>query len=107
MSTAPVFKLTAEHINDQVIAAQYHQFPGTTVTVCCLTLRNGFNVVGHSACVSPETFDKDTGIKLAFGDAYEKIWQLEGYALREFIHANEAEWAALAANNHAVTDADA
>lgn len=37
-------------------AEAYYVFPGTTLTVCALTLRNGFQVVGESAAASPENF---------------------------------------------------
>lgn len=80
-------KVTAEQIDATIVAEQYHQFEGTTVTVCCLTLRNGFNAVGESACVSPENFNADVGRRLAFEKAREKIWALEGYALRERLNA--------------------
>lgn len=78
-------RITLEHVQAQVASAQYHVFPGTTVTVCCLALRNGFNAIGHSACVSPELYDKDIGEQIAFKNALEKIWQLEGYLLAEWL----------------------
>jgi len=84
--TAP--RLTPDHINEQIVHASYHVFPGTTVTVCCLTMRNGFNTVGHSAAVSPENFDEDIGRKVAYEKAKNEIWQLEGYLLKDFLHAN-------------------
>lgn len=85
--TAP--RLTPDHIDEQIRAVAFHQFPGTTTTVCLLTLRNGFGAVGHSACVSPENFDAGMGQKIAFNNARDKIWELEGYLLRDWIHANE------------------
>ena len=39
-------RLSPEHIDDMIIAGSYHVFPGTTVTVCCLTLRDGTKLVG-------------------------------------------------------------
>lgn len=72
-------KLTEEHLTSLIIDAQYHVFPGTTLTVCCLTLRNGYNVVGESACVKPEDFDEEIGRKYAYEKAFNKIWELEGY----------------------------
>jgi hypothetical protein len=82
--TAP--KLTPEHIAEQVVAVQYQRFPGTTVTVCCITLRNGYNTIGHSACVSPENFDAAIGEQIAYKNALNEIWQLEGYLLAEWLH---------------------
>lgn len=68
---------------EQVIAAEYfHVPPQTTITVCVLTLTNGYAVMGESACVSPANFDVDIGRRYAREDAKRKIWALEGYALR-------------------------
>jgi len=85
--TAP--RITPQHIEEQIVHSAYHQFPGTTVTVCCLTLRNGYNTVGESACVSPENFDAEIGRKVAYENAKQKIWALEGYLLRDFLHSNQ------------------
>ena len=64
-------------------------FPGTTLTVCCLTLENGYTVTGESAAVSPENFDEEIGRKIARAEARDKIWALEGYLLRERLHEQE------------------
>jgi len=82
-------RLTPDHINSQIIASQFCVFDNTTVTVCCLILKNGFTVTGESACASPENFDEDIGRRLAFDNAREKIWQLEGYLLRNELSTQE------------------
>ncbi len=76
-------KITAEHVESVVVSENYHQFISTTVTICCLELKNGFNSVGQSACVDRAMFDAELGKKLAREDAISKIWQLEGYLLAE------------------------
>ena len=73
--------LDLDDINRAIKSAAYHQFPGTTLTVCCLTLQDGFNVVGQSACIDPAAFDEAMGRKIAHDDAVNKVWQLEGYLL--------------------------
>ncbi len=75
-------RLTPQLIDDQIVGEQYHVFPGTTMTVCLLTLKNGFNVTGESAAASPENFDEQIGRDIARRNARDKIWSLEGYALR-------------------------
>lgn len=75
-------RLTPALIDDQIVGEAYHVFPGTTLTVCALTLRNGYLVVGESASASPENFDEALGRKIAREKARDKIWALEGYALR-------------------------
>lgn len=59
------------------------------LTFCVLTLRNGFTVTGESACASPENFDAGIGRDIAFKNAREKIWLLEGYLLKQRLH----DWA--------------
>lgn len=76
-------RLTPEHIDSVIVDEQYHVFGGTVLTVCCLTLKNGFTVTGESACASPENFNAELGRKIAKQNAREKIWALEGYLLKE------------------------
>ena len=76
-------RLTPALIDAQIAQpAQYHVFPGTTMTICALTLKNGFIVTGESAAASPENFDEAIGRRIAYDNARNKIWALEGYALR-------------------------
>ena len=53
------------------------------LTFCVITLKNGFTVTGESACASPENFDAEIGRKIARQNAVNKIWQLEGYLLKQ------------------------
>ena len=76
-------RLNPAHIDSVIHAEQYHVFDGTTLTVCCLMLRNGFTVTGESAAASPANFDAELGRKIARENARNKIWALEGYLLRQ------------------------
>jgi len=76
-------RLTPDLIDRAIVGEQYHVFAGTTFTVCCLTLRNGFTVSGESASASPENFNERIGRKIAFDNARQKIWMLEGYLLKQ------------------------
>jgi hypothetical protein len=78
--TAP--RITPQRIDEVIVGEQYHVFEGTTLTVCCLHLENGFTVTGESACASPENFNSELGQKIARDNAKQKIWALEGYCLR-------------------------
>ena len=82
-------RITPGMIQKAIASEQYHIFPDTTVTVCCLTLVNGFNVIGKSACASVDNFDEELGRQIAWEDAERKIWELEGYLLKQqlFIEA--------------------
>lgn len=79
--TAP--RITPERLEEVIVSEQYHVFPNTTFTACLLTLANGYTVMGESACASPENFDAALGRKIARDNAKNKIWQLEGYLLRQ------------------------
>jgi hypothetical protein len=83
--TAP--RLTPSHIDEQIVGEAFHVFPGTSLTVCALTLRNGFQVTGESASASLENFDAEIGRKIARDNARNKIWALEGYLLRSKLAA--------------------
>jgi hypothetical protein len=81
--TAP--RLTPALIDANIKNDQYYRFPGTNTTVCCITLNNDFTVTGESSCVSSANFDEALGKKIAFENARDKIWQLEGYLLAQNI----------------------
>jgi Phage protein (N4 Gp49/phage Sf6 gene 66) family len=57
------------------------------LTLCVLVLKNGFTVTGESACASPENFDAELGRKIARQKAVDKVWMLEGYLLKDKLHA--------------------
>lgn len=57
------------------------------LTICVLVLKNGFTVVGKSACASPSNYDQDIGQKIARDNAREQIWALEGYVLKNRLAA--------------------
>ena len=78
-------RLTPAHIDSTIKDISYHRLTDV-LTVCVLTLMNGFTVTGESACVSPENFDEEMGKKVAFENAREKIWMLEGYLLKEKLY---------------------
>ncbi|MGY3535430.1 Gp49 family protein [Bradyrhizobium sp. USDA 4452] len=80
-------RLTPAQIDETIVGEAFHVFPGTTMTVCALTLRNGFIVLGESAAASPENFDAAIGRRIARDNARNKIWALEGYLLRSKLAA--------------------
>jgi hypothetical protein len=45
-------------------------------------LKNGFTILGRSACVDPANFDIEIGRHYARKDAEKQLWQLEGYLLQ-------------------------
>ena len=61
--------------------------PEFLLSICILTMRNGFVVVGKSAPASPANFNPDLGQKFAYEDAIRQLWPLMGFALRDKLAA--------------------
>ena len=75
-------RLTPQDIERAIDGEEYAVFSGR-LTACVLTLQNGFLVTGESSCVSIENFDAELGRKISRDYAKGKVWELEGYALRQ------------------------
>jgi len=84
--TAP--RLTPDLIYSVIKHKDFYVFPKSQLTICCITLKNGFTVTGESACVSPENFNADIDEKVSFENARNKIWALEGYLLKQRLSNN-------------------
>jgi len=82
--TAP--RITPTRIDEVVVSEDFHVFEDSQLTICCLTLENGFTVTGESACASPENFNAELGRKIAKDNAKNKIWALEGYVLKQKLY---------------------
>lgn len=79
-------RVTIEDLKSKVVDTVYHVFDNTCLTVCVLTLENGFVVTGESSCASPENFNKALGEEISYGNALARIWPLEGYLLKERLY---------------------
>ena len=75
-------RLTPDLIESKIVKEEYHLLTDV-LTVCVLTLENGFIVTGESACASPANYNKEIGDRIARDKAKEKIWVLEGYLLKQ------------------------
>lgn len=76
-------KLTIDDITSVIIKDEYLSFEETNLTICVLTLKNGYTVTGESSCLSKDNFDINIGRKISKENAINKIWMLEGYLLKE------------------------
>lgn len=94
-ATAP--RITPSHI-DSVIAKKEFSRLTDVLTVCVLTLINGFTVTGESACASPENYRQGIGEDVAYKMAREKIWALEGYLLKQRLYEMRQLRDSMAAN---------
>ena len=64
---------------------EYWIVPNTTTTVCAMVLQNNFVLIGSSAAASMANFDEELGRNIAYGNAREQIWALEGYCLKQHL----------------------
>lgn len=92
LAARPAPRVTREQIEASIARVDYHVLPGNAaspgerVTICQITLRNGFDVRGESACVDPRNFDRALGEHYSHEDAFKKLWPLFGFMLAERLH---------------------
>ena len=77
--TAP--RVTVDSIKAKIASVEYVRHD--ILTLCIITMQNGFKTIGKSAPASPENYDFEVGKTYAYEDAFKPLWQLEGYLLRE------------------------
>ena len=88
LEARPAPRVTEDQIKQRIQSTDYFVLPGTTVTICQITLDNGYSVLGESACVSPENFDEAIGRTYAHKNSFRKLWPLFGFLLAEDLHRN-------------------
>lgn len=86
IAAQPFEKVTKDSIEAKILKIDYLVLPESTVTLCNITLKNGYSVRGESACVDPRNFNFEIGKGLAYKQAFDKLWPLEGYLLAERRH---------------------
>lgn len=59
---------------------------GNKTTVVRAILRNGFEIVESSACVSAENYDEDLGAQICLEHIKNKVWMLLGFLLQMAVH---------------------
>jgi len=57
-------RLTPDLIESKIVGESYYLLTDV-LTVCVLTLENGFTVTGESACASPANYNEEIGNKIA------------------------------------------
>lgn len=77
-------RLTPDFLKSRVAKTEFHRL-SDTLTVAVVTAKNGFQLVGKSACADPANYNQEIGERIAFDDAFNQLWALEGYILRENI----------------------
>ena len=78
-------RVTFDGLQANIVGRKFVQHD--LLTICILTLKNGFTVVGKSACAVPGNFKLDVGQRLAEQDAIGQVWPLMGYELKSKVAA--------------------
>lgn len=82
LAASPAPRVTKEQIESRIKDITYSRFD-ETVTLCNIKLDNGYSVRGESACVNLANYNEEIGNKLAFENAFGKLWPLFGFLLAE------------------------
>ena len=75
-------KITKEFLESEIIAVEYKRL-SERLTHCTITVKNGFQFTGESACVDPTDYNEDIGNKIAYNHAFDKMWLPYGFWLRQ------------------------
>jgi hypothetical protein len=75
--------VTEEALREKFVSVSCIHIEGTTTTLCNIQMQNGFVVTGTSGCVDPAAFNAEIGAQVAYQDAFNEAWKLEGYLLRQ------------------------
>lgn len=69
-------------LNEWVVSQESTRL-GAKTTVVCLQMDNGYEVLGSSACVDPDDYDKEIGTFYATKDALRNLKLIVGYVKQE------------------------
>ena len=76
----------SQQMVDEFIAAVEVQTMGTKTTVVRARLKNGFEIVEASACVSAENYDEEMGASICLEKIKDKVWMLLGFLLQTAVN---------------------
>lgn len=82
LAASPAERVTPDYIKSRITSTDFIKI-GDTVTHCRIVLDNNFSVSGESACVNPENYNKEIGERIAYDNAFQKLWPLFGFLLAE------------------------
>lgn len=91
----PDLKTNAPSISQQMvddfIAAVEVQTMGIKTTVVQAMLKNGFEIVEASGCVSAENYDEEMGASICLEKIKDKVWMLLGFLLQTAVNGVNAK----------------
>lgn len=82
----PNLRTDAPSISQEMVDSFIHEIHtgtmGDKCTVVRAVLRNGFEIVESSACVSAENYDETLGEKICLKKIKDKVWMFLGFLLQ-------------------------
>lgn len=76
----------SQNMVDDFITEVHTETMGDKCTVVRAVLRNGFEIVESSACVSPENYDEEMGREICLKKIKSKVWMLLGFLLQTAVY---------------------
>lgn len=76
--------VTLQDVENSIVVESYIK-QGKKITVCHLTLTDGFEVVGISGVVNPDNYNSEIGNKIARDKALDRVWQHLGSILQHIL----------------------
>lgn len=76
----------SQEMVDDFILETWTSTLGEKTTVVRAVLRNGFEIVESSACVSKENYDEGYGAEICMEKIRDRVWYLLGFLLQTAVH---------------------
>lgn len=76
----------SQEMVDDFILETWTKTMGDKCTVVRAMLRNGFEIVESSACVSAENYDENLGREICLKKIKDKVWMLLGFLLQTAVN---------------------
>ena len=83
LEKCPAERVTEDYIQGRIYGRPKFIRATDTLTICVLTVDNGFTVTGESACVKAENYNQEIGESIAYKNAFAKLWAFFGFLLAE------------------------
>lgn len=71
---------------EQYITKKQFTIMGEKTTICLITVYNGHEIIGTSACVDPKDFNSDVGEAFAYERALEEMNKFFGFLEQDRKH---------------------
>lgn len=82
LNASPAPRVTKEQMESRILETKFHKM-SPTLTHCTILLDNMYQVTGESACVNLANYNQEIGERIAYDNAFNKLWPLFGFLLAE------------------------